>query len=583
MKPKHVVFCYAIINDENVLLRNIRDTFLWECIYSTDNVRQSEEHSFAVRVKYNAYWDFMTYDFTSNPKLVLSSSQYLFIRLYVNKTKEENALSEMIVDLINRVACKDIQDCLLQMETLTKKIDVTNGDNIQVLCLANIRVNADSNIVTDVRDQTQSNLSANNIIAYCYFLCVVGKGFQIEQHGAISRFFSRETVALLLRSFANCKKENYPTTCIRTISYILPHLFKFCYQDKSSVLLLVSFTFKMMDESILLSMIDHSQKENLFPFYEETSCDFLLLLMVLYKKALADGQFALLENVIKHLPGQNHRQFLEHIIQMKEEWHDALEKSISILQVKDNTAFRTLGRTHDLQGVLNLLRRVDSSLLKNTSNEVIQLAEKAIISCLEKVDTFTGIQDLLLVVNDKRFFNDETLCLKVIELFATSNCVEIQSHLSSLLNNENVISLDEIKTHNLLEDWFVRKLQCTKQNFEKKIKPSSDKENERQQHTMIVEVYHIFADAISTDYIRKYISIKRTFEETIFVFLQSCSFKALISVVQQNIENSGDLQEIQETISMHIRQLLTNGHVGENPNVIMQDICGKDKLLVNSR
>ncbi|XP_076077139.1 uncharacterized protein LOC143047776 [Mytilus galloprovincialis] len=335
-------------------------------------------------------------------------------------------------------------------------------------------------------------------------------------------------------------------------------------------------------------MIESSNNEKLkqtypFPFYSNAKdFDCVSFLVRLYEQSLVNEKYELLEKISVYLPRDVHLQFLNSVIGKGLLWLDILDTSIEHLEVKDKGQFKTFSSENDLLSVLYLWNSRVSSQLPEISEGVVKIAETAIISCLESIKTFTNIPLLLTVLSDKKFFNEKFQCLKVMKHFSTSKCVEVQSHFIDLLNNEKFISLDETDTRYLLDGWFLSMLHYIRGTFKHGSKSGSMKVDEKRQQAMIFEVYHKFGQVMNTTYIREHESAKPMFEEAVFSFLQDCSFKALILVVQQNIEKNGDLQEIQETVSMHIRKLLTNGHVGKKPNVIMRDICGKDKLVIKS-
>lgn len=569
-----------MINGFEVPLRNIDNTFLWEGVFDTGNVKHFEKLSFSTKFTYAGF--LKTYEATVPFLEVISSSPYIFIRLFANKSNDEDALSEIIIDLINRVAHSNIKECLLQLESLTKQIEIRRGDSQHLPSLEGMKFNEKScDIANDVRKVTK--LTRTNVIAYCYFLSVVGAGFQVKVQSNIERFFSRKAIHSLLLEIQQIRREDLPSTCIRTIASILPDLFKFCYQKNSSFLLYMSFTCHLIDESAMLLLIKHSQKGErglLFPIYEKQGdFDCIPLLLRLYDTALVNDNFELLEYIIAPLPGYIHRQFLETVNQKKKCMHAVLEKAIGDLEIKEKKDIWNFRKKNDLEGILNLWKNISFSVLQNISEDVIQMTEKAILSCLERIPVFTCRDLLHHITNDTRLFNDSASCLKVMKLFSTSKNVEIRSLFINLLNHEKFVSLETKDTQKLLENWFSNELENTKLNFKHKSKPQKSDENSQQK--MIVNVYYTFADTMKTDYLRKHGCIQQAFERMIFTFLQDCSFKALILVVRQNIEKDSVLLEIQETVSMHIRMLLKNE--GKRPDVLMQDICGTEKLLVNSR
>lgn len=584
VKPNSVSSCVIQFNGSFEYLHNIDGTFLWEGCLDIYDVKQFDELSFGVEVNYTT-WGFRRYVVAVPCITVVSPPPYIFIMLCAYKGNKVDALSEIITDLVNRVANSDIKECLLQLESLNEKMNIKTDDFNQLLSLLDIKFNNMSySVANDVKRRTK--LSTTTVLAYCYFLSVVGIGFQIKRRDDKEQFFSRETIEALLNSLKNKSKEDFPSTCLRKIASILPDLFQFYFKAKFSVLLYIIYTSNVMDESALISLIDQTKnKEPKFSFYEEAEgVEWIQLLMKLNDDTLSNGNFKLLEKIVEHLPNNIHRIFLENVFQRNKGWHDVLEKSIDNLKLKDILAFQTLSCIHELSGVLKVWSNIAFSVLRyQISEEVINATERAIITCLEKIETFSEIDLLLSAMNDSRLFNDKTNCLKLLKTFSTSKCKEVHNSLFSLLDKEIVLSMEASETKELLEEWFFNELQCIKRKFKQIQKKNSDKAKEKCQHGFIVEVYHKFADAMKTAYISKHESIQSTFEEMVFNLLQGCSFKALILVVQHDIEKKGDLLEIQETVSMHIRRLLKNGHVGKKPNLIMQDICGKDKLLVNSR
>lgn len=588
MKPKNVLTCYLFINGKHIQLCNIPRTFLWQGRFRTEDIKQFEELCFSIEVKCTTYWELKSYDIYLDSLVDYSSTPYIFINLSGAKTNVEDAISEIVIYLINRVGNTDIKECLFQLESLTKVLRVENDNFSQVLSLQDIQSKEKSMIVANCVKK-HCTLTANNILAYCFFLTNVGDGFQIQSKEHKDFFFKKETTELLLNSCKGSNRKELTSACVNSISSILPDIFEFYYKKESSVLLYISFTLNLIDDSALLSMIESSNNEKLkqiypFPFYSNAKdFDCVSFLVRLYEQSLVNEKYELLEKISVYLPRDVHLQFLNSVIGKGLLWLDILDTSIEHLEVKDKGQFKTFSSENDLLSVLYLWNSRVSSQLPKISEGVVKIAETAIISCLESIKTFTNIPLLLTVLSDKRFFNEKFQCLKVMKHFSTSKCVEVQSHFIDLLNNEKFISLDETDTRYLLDGWFLSMLHYIRGTFKHGSKSGSMKVDEKRQQAMIFEVYHKFGQVMNTTYIREHESVKPMFEEAVFSFLQDCSFKALILVVQQNIEKNSDLQEIQETVSMHIRKLLTNGHVGKKTNVIMRDICGKDKLVIKSR